>query len=150
MDETYDQNSSTDAGLDPQLMVYIFTFVAFIMVISMVARWRIFTKAGQPGWAALIPVYNLYITAKIVGKRGWYLLWFLVPIANIVAAVKLTHYLSRSFDKDVGFTLGLIFLSPIFYSILAFSDAEYLGPYADREGFAAYQEQNKFEFEEVA
>lgn len=148
MDETYPYQYTS--GMDQQTMITLMVIGGIIAVIGIIAHWKIFTKAGRPGWASLIPIYNWYVLAKIVGKSGWYLLWFLVPIANIVVAIKLTHYLSKSFGKDVGFTLGLIFLSFIFYPILAFGDAKYIGPYADKEAFAAYQNQNNFDFEKNA
>ena len=100
----------------------------FIVVIYIVAKWRIYEKAGQPGWATLIPIYNYYIWLKIIGKPGWWLLLFLIPIVNIVIGIMIVHLLSKSFGKDVGFTLGLLFLSIIFYPILGFGDAKYIGP----------------------
>jgi len=135
------------SNIDPQTFIILCTIGGIMALIGIIAHWKIFTKAGRPGWASLIPIYNLYVLAKIVGKRGWYLLWFIVPIANIVVGIKLTHYLSKSFGKDAGFTLGLLFLSFIFYPILAFGDAKYQGPYSDKEAFAAYQAQNNFDFE---
>lgn len=145
MNETY--SYEYQATIDPQLLTTLLLIWAAIVVVAVAAHWRIFQKAGRSGWTSLIPIYSLYVLAKIVGKRGWYLLWFLVPIANLVAAIKLTHYLSKSFGKDVGFTLGLLFLPIVFYPILAFGGAKYLGPYADREAFAAYQQEDQFEFE---
>ena len=145
MDETY--SYEYESTLDPQLLATFLLIWSAVAIIGIVAYWKIFTKAGRSGVASLIPIYNLYVLAKIVGKRGWYLLWFLVPIANLVVAIKLIHYLSKSFGKDVGFTLGLLFLPIIFYPILAFGDSKYIGPFADREAFAAYQQQDQFDFE---
>lgn len=108
-------------------MPVIILYIA-IIIISIVAQWKIFEKAGQPGWAAIVPFYNIYILLKIVGKPGWWMLLFLIPLVNIIIAFMITHLLSKSFGKDIGFTLGLIILGIIFYPILAFGDAKYIGP----------------------
>ncbi len=99
-----------------------------LLILMIVSQWKIYEKAGQPGWASIIPFYNIYILLKIVGKPGWWLILLFIPLVNIVIGIWITNLLSKSFGKDVGFTLGLIFLSVIFYPILAFGDAQYIGP----------------------
>lgn len=103
-------------------------FAVFIAVFYIYVYWRIFEKAGKPGWAAIIPIYNTIVLLNIVGKPWWWILLFLIPGVNIVFAVWMMNLLSLSFGKGIGFTIGLIFLSFIFYPILAFSNAEYVGP----------------------
>lgn len=98
-----------------------------ISLLMIVALWKIFTKAGQPGWAAIIPFYNLYILLKITGKPGWWLILFLIPLVNIVIGLLVLIALANAFGKGTGFGLGLFFLSPIFFLILAFGDAQYVG-----------------------
>lgn len=93
-----------------------------------VAGWKIFTKAGKPGWGILIPIYNLILMLEIIGKPMWWILMFIIPGVNFVFMIWATNLLSKSFGKDVGFTLGLIFLSFIFYPVLAFGSATYQGP----------------------
>jgi uncharacterized protein DUF5684 len=100
------------------------------MVFYIASMWKIYAKAGQPGWAAIIPIYNVIVLHQIVGKPLWWVLLYLVPIVNIVIGIIVTHALSLSFGKGTGFTVGLIFLGFIFYPILAWSDAQYLGPTA--------------------
>ena len=102
----------------------IFLIAAFYIY----TYWRIFEKAGQPGWAILIPIYNALIILRIVGKPWWWILLYLIPGVNFVIGIWVINLLSISFGKGVGFTFGLIFLSPIFYPILAFSNSEYQGP----------------------
>lgn len=102
-------------------------FIIAISVLIIIAEWRIYEKSGKPGWAVLIPFYNFYVLLKIVGKPGWWLIWYFIPIANIVVGIWTTNLLSKSFGKGVGFTLGLIFLSFIFYPILGFGNATYKG-----------------------
>lgn len=102
-------------------------FQLAILVFFIVVMWKIFTKAGQPGWAAIIPIYNVYIMLKIAGKPGWWLLLFLIPIVNLVIGIMVVVALAQSFGKGVGFAIGMILLSFIFYPILAFGSAQYVG-----------------------
>lgn len=118
-----------------------------IVVISIVSMWKVYEKAGQPGWASIIPIYNIYILIKIVGKPGIWLLFVIIPFVNIIFAIWLTNLVSKSFGKDEGFTIGLIFLGFIFWPILGLGDAKYIGPYGDPVAFRAYQEDSKFDFE---
>ena len=111
------------AGIAAAILVGLAVFIIYVA-----ALWRIFTKAGQPGWAAIIPIYNYYVILKIVGRPWWWLLLYLVPIVNLVILIIVLNDLSKSFGHGVGFTLGLIFLSFIFYPILGFGDSRYLGP----------------------
>jgi hypothetical protein len=101
-------------------------------ILLIVAQWRVFVKAGQPGWAAIIPIYNYYIMTKIGGKPGWWtILMILVPI---VFAIWVINMISKSFGKDEGFTVGLVLLGIIFWPILGFGSAKYQGPYGKRNG----------------
>ena len=111
--------------------------------ISIAGTWKAFEKAGQPGWACLIPIYNSYIMLKIGGKPGWWLLLFLIPLANIVFAIWTLNMISKSFGRDEGFTIGLVLLSFIFWPILGFGEAVYQGPYGDPAAYQAYQEKMK-------
>lgn len=108
---------------------YIFSLALCVLII--VANWKIFKKAGKPGWAAIIPVYNIIVSYQIVGLSPWLLLLFLVPFVNFVAAIVLSIMyagrLAKAFGKGTGFAFGLFFLNVIFLPILAFSDAEYKG-----------------------
>jgi len=103
-----------------------------VMALQIAAMWKIFTKAGKPGWAAMVPIYNIVVWLEIIGRPIWWIFLYLIPIVNIVITIIMTHDLSKSFDKDFGFTLGLLFLSLIFYPILGFGSAKYIGPSAAR------------------
>ncbi len=107
-------------------------FVLYLAVVVLViaSLWVIFTKAGKPGWACLIPIYNILVLLEIVGKPWWWLLLFCIPVVNFVFLIWMFNLLSIRFGKGVGFTLGLIFLGFIFLPILAFSDAKYTAPAA--------------------
>jgi hypothetical protein len=102
--------------------------VLLIIVFMVISEWIIFTKAGKPGWATLVPIYNTIVLLEIVGKPWWWLFLLCIPIVNIVFLIIIYHRLSVAFGHEVGFTLGLIFLPIIFFPLLAFGDSKYLGP----------------------
>ena len=101
-------------------------FVA-IFILVIIAKWRVFEKAGQPGWASIIPYFNFIIILKIVGKNIWWVLWLFVPIANVVVYIWVTNLLAKRFGQNEGFTLGLLLLPFIFYPILGFGNARFQG-----------------------
>jgi hypothetical protein len=106
---------------------YMVAYLAIIILV-LIAQWQIFQKANQPGWACIIPIYNIIVLLRIVGKPWWWLLLMFIPIVNIVLAIWVLNLLSKSFGKEEGFTVGLIFLPFIFYPILGFGNAKYKGP----------------------
>ncbi len=99
-------------------------------VINCIFLWKIFAKAGIPGWWALIPFANYYKSFELFWDRGkgWMFILMFIPIANIVVSIMLCLRMAKSFGKGAGFGVGLIFLSTIFYAILAFGNASYIGP----------------------
>lgn len=96
-----------------------------VMAFLIAAQWKLFVKAGEEGWIALIPIYNAVILMKIAGKPGWWVLLLFVPIANIVVAILMNIGLARNFGRSDGFAIGLIFLPYIFQLILGFGDSKY-------------------------
>ena len=88
----------------------------------------VFTKARQPGWAAIIPFYNYWVMLKVAGRSGWWLIFLFIPIVNIVIGIIVLSDIAKSFGKGVGFTVGLVLLSFIFFPILGFGSAQYRGP----------------------
>jgi len=105
----------------------VLLYLAFV-IFTIVGIWKVFVKAGQPGWAAIIPIYNLYILLKIGGRPGWWILLFLIPFVNFVIAIILAIDIAKAFGKGTGFGIGLAFLSVIFYPILGFGSATYQAP----------------------
>ncbi len=100
-----------------------------IIVLIIIAKWKIYEKANQPGWAVLIPIYNTLIMLQIVGKPWWWIFLLIIPYVNIVFWVWMSNMLSKSFGKDEAFTVGIVLLPYVFYPIIAFSkDINYLGP----------------------
>ena len=132
-------------GYNFSIPVWAIIFICAIALLQIIAQWKVFEKAGQPGWACIIPIYNIYILTKIAGKPGIWTLWCLLPIVNIVFAIWLTNMISKSFGQDEGFTVGLLLLGFIFWPILGFGDSKYHGPYGNPEAFKAHQQ--KFDFE---
>lgn len=98
-----------------------------LVVLVIVSMWKVFEKAGRPGWASIIPFYNTYVILMIAGKPGWWLLLYFIPIVNLVIMIIVMIDFARSFGKGAGFGVGLTFLSIIFMPILAFGDAKYSG-----------------------
>ncbi len=96
-----------------------------IAVFMIAAMWKVFEKAGEPGWAAIIPIYNVIVLLKIAGRPAWWILLYLVPLVNIVIAVMVSIDIAKRFGKGTGFGIGLAFLGLIFYPILGFGDAQY-------------------------
>jgi len=97
----------------------------FIVVFMIVSMWKIYEKAGQPGWASIVPIYNIIVYIKIIKKPMWWIVMFLIPVVNYVFLIWSVNLLSKRFGKDVGFTIGLLLLGFVFYPILAFGDAKY-------------------------
>ena len=120
--------SASSQGQAPGPLFWIF-WLAF-MILMIAACWKIFTKAGQPGWAAIIPIYNWFILCKIVGRPGWWVILLLIPFVNFIIGIILCIDLAKSFGKSVGFGIGLILLGIIFFPILGFGSAQYQGPAA--------------------
>jgi hypothetical protein len=133
--------SGADAGFAGAIIALIVAclwVIVAVYVISIIGMWRAFEKAGKPGWAALIPIYNLVIMIEIVGKPMIWLLWCLLPCVNWIFGIWLTNLISKSYGKNEGFTIGLLLFPWIFWPILGFSSAKYLGP-------SAIEAQNPFD-----
>ena len=118
--------SASSQGKAPGPLFWIFYLAFTILMIA--AWWKIFTKAGQPGWACIIPIYNLYVWCKIVGRPWWWILLMLIPFVNFIILIILMIDLAKSFGKGVGFGIGLLLLAVIFFPILGFGSATYQGP----------------------
>ena len=118
------QQDSGGNGINGATIGLIVLDVALI-ILMIAAMWAVFQKAGEPGWAALIPIYNIMVLLKIAGKPMWWVILMLIPFVNIIVLIIAIVGLARNFGKGAGFALGLVFLAPIFYPILAWGDARY-------------------------
>ncbi|MDN5287298.1 MAG: hypothetical protein JWR38_3572 [Mucilaginibacter sp.] len=124
------ENYGSNPSLSPMFSAGMIIFFIVIWLICIAGVWKVYTKAGKPGWAAIIPIYNFIVLLEIVGKPVWWFLLLLIPCVNIVFLVWIYNLLSKSFGKSEGFTVGLLLLNPIFMLILGYGDAVYLGPSA--------------------
>lgn len=122
-------------GVDQTVLGTAVIFALIIALIQLAAMWKIFTKAGKPGWYSIVPILNVYTYYEISWGNGWmFLLNFLavIPFVGFVVALVITvmtaSKLAKAFGKGTGFTLGLIFLEPIFIMLLGFGNNEYYGP----------------------
>ena len=112
-------------------MVTIMLILSFaVMAVVLASMWRIFTKAGKPGWAALIPIYNTVVLMQVIGRPEWWVLLLFVPFVNIYVAIVSALELAKSFGKSTGFGVLTIFFPVIMYPILGFGPSQYLGPVA--------------------
>jgi len=122
---------------DFEIPMGLIMFFLALAVVVIAAMWKIFEKAGEEGWKAIIPIYNMYVLLKIVGKPGWWLVLMIIPLVNYVFIIWTYNMLSKSFGKDEGFTVGLVLLGIIFFPILGFGDQQSLGPDGDKAAFDA-------------
>jgi Family of unknown function (DUF5684) len=120
------QQRAGDSGVNPIVMI---VYLA-ILVAMFASMWKVFAKAGQPGWAAIVPIYNVIVLLRIVGRPWWWILLLLVPIVSLVILIMVYNDVSKSFGHGVGFTIGLILLPFIFWPILGFGSSQYRGPAA--------------------
>jgi uncharacterized membrane protein YhaH (DUF805 family) len=112
-------DGSTGVGLLGSLVYLI------VVIFILAATWRVFEKAGKPGWASIVPFYNIIVMLEIAERPVWWLFMFFIPIVNFVFLCMMYHQISRRFGHDTGFTVGLILLSPIFIAILGFGQDKY-------------------------
>ena len=143
-----DLDSSTAALGMGIIMIFLIIGIP-IVVMMIIAMWKVFQKAGFEGWECIVPIYNLLVLLKIVGKPWWWIFLLIIPVVNYVFLVWIWNMLSKSFGKDEGFTVGLVFLSVVFIPILGFGNAQYLGPFGDPILFQAYRNRHQqgFDFE---
>jgi hypothetical protein len=122
------QRGATSGGEGPGVGFLLFEVVLLVAVIA--GLWGIFTKAGKPGWAALIPIYNVVVLLEVVGRPIWWVILMLIPCVNIVVGIILAVDTAKAFGKGAGYAAGLIFLPFIFYPMLGFGSDPYIGPSA--------------------
>lgn len=131
-----DNDAAVAGGILALLGAFMFVF-ALVGLVVLVGMWKAFSKAGQPGWAAIIPVYNLVVLFRVAGQSGWLALTFLlnfIPVVGGLAWLGIVIWnhinVSKRFGHGVGFALGLVFLAPIFWLILGFGSSKYVGDQA--------------------
>ena len=118
-----DPNAGSAAGAAVGGVVMLI-WLAFV-VLMFAALWKIFVKAGEPGWAAIIPIYNIIVMLKIAGKPAWWVILMLIPVANIIVGFLMCDAIAKRFGKGTGFAIGMLLLPFIFYPVLAWGDNRY-------------------------
>lgn len=129
------------------LFLGVYGIVALVLSIVLIAAmWKIFEKAGQEGWKAIIPIYNMYILYEISWGKGIYFLLLLIPFVNFFVGIITIYKLGQNFGKSTGFIVGMILLPIVFMPMLGFGDARYLGiadgngGFYQAGGYAPYQQ----------
>ena len=112
--------AATSQGSSAAVVVYL-----AVAILTLASWWKILSKAGRPGWGAIIPIYGTYLECKVAKRPGWWWLLFLIPIVNVVVYIIVMIDIAKAFGKGTGFGLGLVFLPPIFAAILGFGSAQY-------------------------
>jgi hypothetical protein len=135
--ENYDSSSAASVGVVMALLGMMFIPILIMAVIQAVGKWKIYEKAGKPGWAALIPIYSTIVTLEIIGKPIWWIFLIIFPCTSFIFFIWSTNLLSKSYGQSEGFTIGLLLLPFIFYPILGFGNYQYIGPAG--AGFAGFQ-----------
>ncbi|MDD4920743.1 MAG: DUF5684 domain-containing protein [Bacteroidales bacterium] len=125
--ESCDFSSGNYLVFLPFLIMWMI-FGIYLSVIQIVSIWHVFTKAGKPGWACLIPVYDYLVGLKIIGKPWWWVILLFIPFVNLIFMIWGINLLAKSFGKKADFTIGLLLLPWIFFPILGFGKSEYNGP----------------------
>ena len=110
-----------------QAMVPLILISLLIALVTIIGMWKVFTKAGKPGWASIIPIYNLIVLLEIAGRPLWWFVLLLIPFVNFIVILIIFIDVAKSFGQGTGFGLGLALLGPIFFPILGFGSARYVG-----------------------
>jgi len=122
--------TSLDTGSMAAFAAFMGTYAVVLFafaVVMIIAYWKVFTKAGEAGWQSLIPIWNVMVILKIAGRPMWWILLMLIPLVNLVVLAIVYLDIAKAFGFGIGFALGLIFLSPIFWLILGFGGSQYIG-----------------------
>ena len=100
----------------------------FVVIAVIAGAWKIFEKADEAGWKAIIPFYNVWVLCEIVGRPGWWLILWLIPVVNFFIGLILAIDLAKSFDKSTLYGVALFFFPFVFTIILGWGESQYYGP----------------------
>jgi len=109
---------------DSYFMIWIVIYLA-IIVLMVAAMWVLFEKAGQPGWGAIIPIYNMVLLLNVAGRPIWWIILYFIPIVSFIVWLVVCYDVAKNFGHGILLTIGLIFLPFIFFPVLAFGSSEY-------------------------
>ncbi|HUS26696.1 MAG TPA: DUF5684 domain-containing protein [Nevskiaceae bacterium] len=136
-DYTYNVTSTGNNQELSGFMVGMAIVVLVVAVVLIASMWKMFTKAGKPGWAAIVPIYNLIVLLQIIGRPLWWIVFYVLSfipfvgyVISLVVDIIVSNDLAKSFGKGTNYTVLLVLLPFIGYPMLAFGDAKYQGPAA--------------------
>ena len=116
---------SNQFPVEPWVIAALFAVQFALLLLLIAAWWRIFEKAGEPGWAAIVPIYNAIVALKIAGRPLWWIVLLLIPLVGVIFGLIVLYDIAKRFGKGFGFVLGMLVLPPIFYPLLAWGEAQY-------------------------
>ena len=116
-------------GLLAILGAYLVVVLA-IAVLMIASMWKLFSKAGKPGWACLVPIYNYVVWLEVIKKPIWWIILLMIPIVNFIIIIIMFIEMAKAYGKSAGFGVGMILLPYIFFPMLAFGDSKYI--YGDK------------------
>ena len=119
--------SDPQSGAQVAGVVVGMLFYAVLILGTVIGMWAAFAKAGKPGWAAIVPIYNLIVLCELAGKPGWWALLCIIPCVNLVFLFLIMMGVAKAFGRDIGTAIGLFLLGFIFWPMLGFGDAKYQG-----------------------
>ena len=117
------ETDAAGAGAGIALIIYL-----AIILVAIIGCWKAYSKAGQPGWACIIPIYNLIVWLQICGRPIWWFILLLIPLVNIIFFLVICIDFAKSFGKGAGFGIGIFLLGFIFIPMIGFGSATYQGP----------------------
>jgi hypothetical protein len=120
--------TSVDTGaVGAVLFIYWIIYLA-VIVLFIAGLWKTFSKAGKPGWAAIVPIYNIIVMLEVINRPIWWIILFLIPIVNIIVYIIISLDMAKAFGKSSAFgIIGLWLFAPIGYLMLGFGSAKYVG-----------------------
>jgi hypothetical protein len=121
----FQNNNYGGEAPNPALGIGMMLVWCVIIILSIAGLWKVFEKAGEPGWAAIVPIYNIIVLLKIAGRPLWWVILLFIPVVNFIIAIMVSLDIAKRFGKSAGFGIGLALLGFIFYPILGFGDARY-------------------------
>lgn len=130
MDYSYTTSTSTSSGSleGPALVTALLLYVALILLVavpSLITNWRLYKKAGHPGWTSIVPIYNVMVEIEIAKQPMWYLALLFVPVVNIVVSIMILIEFTKQYTQNLGFWLAYIFLPIV--AVFMVSKVDYIG-----------------------
>jgi uncharacterized membrane protein YhaH (DUF805 family) len=120
-------NDAQVEGASPFLVLVVWLVALAVAIFIIAGMWKTFTKAGKPGWAAIVPIYNAIVILEIAGRPLWWIILLMIPCVGAIVAIIVMIDFAAKYGQSAGFGIGLALLGFIFFPILGFGDAQYQG-----------------------